>query len=137
MLTQCTSLLKMESLKAINFLFLPKLFRPSRIILNSNDMKICRAPYSLISLFILAAACVEPYPPPVTDDEVNFLVVDGSVDDQGGVANVILSRAVPLASEATPPPELNAQVELEDSDGNTYALSEIGDGVYTQSGLPI
>lgn len=101
-------------------------------------MKICRAVYPLIlSLGILTTACIEPYPPPVIDGDINYLVIDGSVDGLSGTANVVLTHAVPLSSTAPPPPELNANVTLEDNDGNTYPLMEIGDGVYTQSSLPI
>lgn len=101
-------------------------------------MNICRSAYSLIlSLGILVTACIEPYPAPVIDGDVNYLVVDGSVDGQGGTASVTLSHAVPLASTEPPPPELNADVSVEDSDGNSYVLMEVGNGVYTQSNLPI
>jgi hypothetical protein len=101
-------------------------------------MKICRSAYPLVlSLGILVTACIEPYPAPVVDGDINYLVVDGSVDGLDGTATVTLSHAVPLASTEPPPPELDAEVSLEDNNGNTYTLTEIGNGVYTQTGLPV
>src|SRR6187551_315763 len=109
--TRYTSPPKTELSKATNCRFSRRPFRPSPTILNSNDMKICRSPYSFIlSLGILVTACIEPYPAPVIDGDIDYLVIDGSVDGLDGTASVTLSHAVPLASTEPPPPELNADV---------------------------
>ncbi len=101
-------------------------------------MKIGRFQYLYILLcFAFLTSCIESYPPPIIDDEVNFLVIDGSVNSTDGSAHVMLSRAVALSSTESSPPELNAQISVEDSEGNTYPLIEIGNGVYQQSNLTI
>src|SRR5690242_13902637 len=100
-------------------------------------MKTCRYPYLFLFLLALLSGCIEPYPAPVTDGEVNYLVVDGSLNSSAGSIQVKLSHAVPLASTEPPPPELMAQLSVEDSDGNTYPLIEKGGGLYEQLGLTI
>lgn len=87
-------------------------------------------------LFI-ASGCIEAYVPPIVDSEVNYLVVDGSLDGSDGTAQITLSRAVGLSSKKPSPPELKAKVSVEGSDGSSFALKEIGDGFYQQSGLTI
>ncbi|MFM9837392.1 MAG: DUF4249 domain-containing protein [Cyclobacteriaceae bacterium] len=96
----------------------------------------CHYRYSIL-LMIFATGCIEAYAPPVVDAEVNYLVVDGSLDSSSGSAQVKLSRAVSLSSAKPPSPELNSKVSVEGNDGSRYPLAEIGDGVYQQSGLAI
>jgi len=81
--------------------------------------------------------CIESYPPPIINDEVNFLVIDGSVNTEDGSALVKLSHAIPLSSNEPFPPELNATVRLEDNDGNMYSLIETFGGNYEQSNLTL
>jgi hypothetical protein len=115
-----------------------RLFQQLRTTLNFNGMKIIFFNrLSILFCFAFLIGCIESYPPPIIDDEVNFLVIDGFVNSKDGNARITLSRAVALSSTGSVPPELNAQVSIEDNDGNVYTLSETGDGVYQQSGLPI
>lgn len=100
-------------------------------------MKVGRFQYLYILCFALLTSCIESYPPPIIDDDVSFLVIDGSVNSSDGSARVKLSRAVALSSTESIPPELNAIVSVEDTDGNVYPLSEVGDGLYEQSNLSI
>ncbi|HEY3405990.1 MAG TPA: DUF4249 domain-containing protein [Ohtaekwangia sp.] len=85
---------------------------------------------------ILLTGCVEPYPPPVTDDQAGYLVVDGYLNSSTGTITVKLTRAIPLSSVDIPPTEPNALITLEDSDGNTFMLTEEGNGKYSLSGVP-
>lgn len=92
----------------------------------------------LIFLLLLTGlGCVEDYPPPVANEAVDFLVVDGSIDGSTGAVEVKLSRAIPLASDETPPPELNAQLQIEDADGMVYPMSHFGNGVYRNDNITI
>jgi hypothetical protein len=93
-------------------------------------------PFALI-LLSFATGCIEPYPSPVTNKEVSYLVIDASVNSIDGSALVRLSRATELSSKKSPPAELGAIVSLEDSDGNALGLTEKGDGAYEKSNLPI
>lgn len=93
-----------------------------------------------ILIFFLAltsTGCIEEYPPPVANEQVDFLVVDGSIDGSSGVVEVKLSRAIPLASDDTPPPELNAHLQIEDADGIVFPMSHQGNGVYRNDNITI
>lgn len=81
------------------------------------------------------SSCIEPYDPPVSDEEVDYLVVDGAANSTDGTAEIKLSRTVSLSSTETPPPERNAVVAIEDNEGNSYTLAEAGEGFYRQSNL--
>lgn len=84
---------------------------------------------------ILTAACVEPYAPPSIKGRKKYLVVDGFVNATTGEVTVKLSRSVPLSDTTSSPPEINADVTLEDSDGNSFILFQSSDGVYTYANL--
>jgi hypothetical protein len=87
--------------------------------------------------YLFFAGCIEPYPSPISDAQVGFLVVDGYLDGMDGGANVVLERAAPLASTEPSPSELGAIVSVEDSEGNFYTLDEAEPGVYRQPNLPV
>src|SRR5689334_8490613 len=87
--------------------------------------------------FIILTSCIESYPPPIVDGAIDFLVIDGSVNGTEGSVSVELNHAVALSSTELPRPELNAKVNIEDNDGNIYLLNELGNGRYSQSGLPL
>jgi hypothetical protein len=90
-----------------------------------------------LTLCMLLFSCLDPYQPPVTDEEVNFLVIDGFVNTSDGTVNVTLSRALVLWKVASPVPETGAQVILEESGGSTYVLNELPHGKYTATSAAI
>lgn len=95
---------------------------------------------SLLLLFIniiLFTGCVEPYPPPVSDEEAGFLVVDAFLNSTTSSIEVTLSRAIPLSSTEQPLKEIFADVVLEDSDGNEFPLTEQVLGTYVRTGLTV
>ena len=97
-------------------------------------MKISSIAFSIGA--ILLASCIEDYPPPIADDDLDILVVDGSLNTSGS-AEVKLSRAIALAETESPPVESNAQVHIEDSNGNIFPLSNKGKGIYGIDNIPI
>lgn len=92
---------------------------------------------SMLVLALLLQGCLDPYSPPVSDNEVNILVVDGFLDTSEGSARVTLSKAVPLTATSTTLPEPNALVTLLDDSGSSHALSETTTGSYIATGIPI
>ena len=86
---------------------------------------------------LIGMGCVEEYPPPVADGAVDFLVVDGSINSTTGSVEVILTRAIALDSQDAPPPELNAQLQIEDDNGTVYSLGDYGSGVYRKDNFII
>src|SRR6188768_333793 len=91
---------------------------------------------SVLTVFFFAT-CVEPFDPPLSDNEVNFLVVDGFVNTSDNSATVKLTHAVSLASSDPFMPEKNAVVSIEEESGGSFVLSEQGAGVYTANSLPL
>ncbi len=85
-----------------------------------------------ITLF-LAFGCVEPFDPPVTDDDADLLVVEGFVNTTDHTASVRLSRALRLAEAAQPAPESGATVTVEETDGTSYPVADRGNGIYSAS----
>jgi hypothetical protein len=90
-----------------------------------------------LTLCLLLSGCLEPYQPPVTDEEVNFLVVDGFVNTSNHTVDVTLSRALVLWKVASPKPETDAQVILEEKSGSSYTLNALPQGKYAFSSADI
>ncbi len=80
-------------------------------------------------------SCVEPYDPPIKSESVNMLVVDGFLNTSDNYATVRLSRAVPLNSDMPVSEEVNATVNIEDENGSTFPLNNIGLGIYFADNL--
>lgn len=80
-------------------------------------------------------ACVEPYNPGVSSVELNYLVVEASLDANGNAA-VKLSRTRPLYSGMDNPPVEHAMVRIESTDGTSFLLDRYPGGLY-QKTFPI
>ena len=85
----------------------------------------------------LFSSCLDPYSPPATTGDVDFLVVDGFLSLTSSSVAVRLSHAVALDDSGVPPAEQNATVRLEESTGGSVILSGDADGNYTATGLTI
>lgn len=83
----------------------------------------------VLSLVILA--CVEPYFPGETSGNPDLLVVDGFLNASSNSSRVVLSRTVPLVSEADPAPVSQAIVSIEEEGGGKFTLMEGDAGVYS------
>jgi hypothetical protein len=90
---------------------------------------------SILCITVVVVDCVEPYDPPASASNPNFLVVDAFVDVNNGSASVKLTRTVPLASNELPAFENNAIVSLEDESGSIYQLNNTTSGTYNVSSL--
>jgi hypothetical protein len=87
----------------------------------------------LVSLMAVANACIEPFQPPVSDEDVRFLVVDAYLNSSDGTASAKLSRTLPVASPEVIPQESGALVSIEDENGIKYPLIESANGQYSGS----
>jgi hypothetical protein len=86
----------------------------------------------ILALLVLVVGCVDPFDPPLSNAEVNFLVVDGFLDSGTKFATVKLSLAVPLDTNVTSNPVRNAIVNVEGDDGTNFVLAETAAGIYTR-----
>jgi Domain of unknown function (DUF4249) len=83
-----------------------------------------------ISVCTALLGCLDPYNPPTTNENVNFLVIDGSINSTDGTATVKLSRALRLNDTASFPPEVGATVTVEAESGDIIELQSSTPGVY-------
>jgi hypothetical protein len=93
--------------------------------------------YHLFIAVILLSDCKDRYAPPVLANSVNFLVVDGFLNNSADSTFIRLSHTRELDSSLLNSGENNAQMTIEDDRGNTlYNFREIGsNGSYTLPGI--
>jgi Domain of unknown function (DUF4249) len=84
----------------------------------------------IVVALIEIAGCKKPYAPSITASNVNYLVVEGVISTGQDLTIIKLSRTVKLSGNASTSPELNAQVSVEDSKGNGFRMTELGNGQY-------
>jgi Domain of unknown function (DUF4249) len=90
-----------------------------------------------MTYLLLLSGCREPYQPPVVKDQSNLLVVDAFLDGGDGSCAVILSRSQNVSNPKAPLMEKNANVQLEDGEGNVYTLKEMSEGNYRVSNITV
>lgn len=95
-----------------------------------------RIPYIFLMALVLLSGCRDRYELPLRDNDISLLVVEG-VLTVGGPTNITLSRSVKLTDDVKFKPELNAQVAVEDKNGNQYPLVQMGGGTYVHAQLPM
>lgn len=79
---------------------------------------------------VWVAACVKPFQPAITTVQNNYLVVEGLINISDSTI-IKLSRTTTIQAAVTFKPELKAVVTIESNTGTSYAVKEIGNGVYT------
>jgi hypothetical protein len=95
-----------------------------------------RAGYFLIFLFAaISMSCKKPYNPPVTNSPNSYLVVEGVINSGADSTTIKLSKTVNLSSSVTTNPMLGAILTIESNQGNSYPLTEAGNGLYKTPGL--
>lgn len=99
-------------------------------ITTSSDRTARVLAWALITTITLLLSCLDPYPPPPSLADVKLLVVDGFLNSREGLAQVRLSRTLPLDAEISYPTETDASVRVEDELGNIFALPEQSAGNY-------
>lgn len=86
---------------------------------------------------VLAASCVEPYQPKLSEDFKDILVIDAFLDATTRKAAVTLTHAMKLDNTQGAATESAAQVTVEEQSGSSYPLQEIQPGQYETTGLNI
>jgi Domain of unknown function (DUF4249) len=91
-------------------------------------------------LFILAiislTTCKTPYTPGPISAVSNYLVVEGFINISDSTY-INLSRTVSLTATSTVKPELKAVITIENNQGGSYPLKELGNGVYAAAPLSL
>lgn len=99
----------------------------------------------LLFLSIFLWGCRESFTPPQAATKAHYLVVEGFINAGHGPTTFMLSRTrsirdtgyAPIGGTTPPIYELDAQVTVEDDQGNSYNLPELADGRYGGISLPI
>jgi hypothetical protein len=91
--------------------------------------------HCLLLLFVLGA-CKEKYNSPYHLPPAGYLVVEGFINVGNGPTNISLSRVTTLDSPVIIP-QTGAQVSVESQEGSSYPLSELGNGKYSISQIPV
>lgn len=87
--------------------------------------------FSIISLLsLLLVSCLDPYSPPTSSKELDYIVIDGNINSTSNEITVTISRAVRLSDPTNPIPIENATVRVEDSKGAASTLSHSQSGLY-------
>jgi hypothetical protein len=87
---------------------------------------------------IYLVGCKKAYDPPEIRTATNFLVIDGSITcGNDAVTTITLSRTTHLGDSVPFRPELNAFVSIEQEQGNSFPVTEQGDGVYRSQPLQL
>lgn len=87
-------------------------------------------------LMLLVSSCVEPYMPEVLEMPNNYLVVNGFINSSGST-NIQLLRTQNLQEDTPPPAEVGALIVIEEEEGESFKLQEIGNGNYTIDNLEL
>src|SRR5476651_291769 len=83
--------------------------------------------YTMITIIIYT--CKTPYTPAPVTANYNYLVVEGTINISDSTI-INLSRTVNISAKTTVKPELKAVITIESNTGGSYALKELGNGVY-------
>jgi hypothetical protein len=86
---------------------------------------------TILIIGLIMAQCKKPYDPPVAEADQSVLVVEGTIAVGKNVENIfILSKLKTLQNKSLRIPENNAKITIVSSSGNTWNISESGNGVY-------
>lgn len=91
----------------------------------------------LIVASVLLCTCKDKYAPPVIQSNLNYLVVDGQLVNGADSTIIRLSRTVKLDENTRAAGEQNAQMTVEDAEGNTlYNFTQVDNkGQYAVPGM--
>lgn len=92
-------------------------------------MRLIRITGIFLLLFIAAVSCLEPYLPTFPKEEVNTIVISGSMSDQEGYDYIFVSLATSLGHPEFFP-VVGCTGYIEDSDSNMFAIENMGAGEY-------
>src|SRR6185436_17566726 len=84
----------------------------------------------MIVAFFVVMGCLDPYEPPKTTQQTNFLVIEGHINSTNNTAAVRITRSVGLADEEVYPEVSNANVNIEYDNNKRIPMKMTSDGNY-------
>src|SRR5260221_4171632 len=102
-------------------------------------MKIKKYCFPFLFTALVLAGCKEKFEPPVTQENLGYLVVDGFLNSGPDTTFIRLSRTKKLTEGTQNSTEQNAQLSIEDADGNAlYYFQEFtASGTYILPGMSL
>src|ERR1700676_2547783 len=96
-----------------------------------------KPPGFFLILFLMTFSCRKVFNPPAIKAGNHYLAVDGFIHTGTNVsAAITISRSLNLNDSVPNIPELNAQVNIQSSNGNSYSLYDTsGNGIYVSPAL--
>jgi Domain of unknown function (DUF4249) len=91
----------------------------------------------VIALMVIATSCKQVFEPKISSPSLGYLVVEGFINSGSGVSTITLSRTVKLVDTVLVVYEHNAQVAIENSNSESFPLSEGINGNYTSAVLSL
>src|ERR1700759_270048 len=89
---------------------------------------------TLVTILLIAImGCKKPYNPKSISSAPNYLVIEGVINTGADSTIIKLTHTINVTATTKPSPELGAVVTVENDQGKTFSLKEIGNGKY---GLP-
>ncbi|WP_222984302.1 DUF4249 domain-containing protein [Flagellimonas meishanensis] len=79
-------------------------------------------------ILLLVTSCIEPFNATFEDFE-SALVIEATITNETKQQEIFLTRSYEFDDEG-PTPEVNANVSINDSEGNTYVFEDQGNGLY-------
>lgn len=89
-----------------------------------------RPVFGILVTMLLVCGCIEPYDPPLNNEDISLIVIDGFLNVSESKATVSITRTLAVKSEEGVPAESGAVVHIENEEGLVYPLTEIIEGVY-------
>ena len=91
--------------------------------------------FAILLIFLAAPRCKEPYLPSAIQNNVNLLVIDGTVVSGNGINTITLSKTKNLNDFAPTMKVTDAQVSVISVSGVEYNFVNLGDGRYQSENL--
>lgn len=84
----------------------------------------------LFAISFMIVSCVEIYAPAIVENNPKYLVVNGLLN-LNGPTEISLTYSTNISSAEGPPAATRAFVQIQDSENQTYTLTETAEGIYT------
>lgn len=97
-------------------------------------MKVTKTSLLALALFsIVVLGCLDPYDPPTTKTQTDFVVIDGHINSTDNTIRVKITRSISLQNTSEYPAVSGATVFALDENNQSLLLTEAVPGIYTAS----
>lgn len=91
----------------------------------------------LVCFVLCWAGCQTPYTPPLHSTPLGYLVVEGSIGNEGNITRIRLSRTRSVSDTSNSELVDGAHLEIQDNQSKAYPLFNTGQGLYYSNTLQL